>query len=93
MNNPADTATPVGAPTLSKFWKWILLLLVLRAAALSMLLLAAQWYLGEWLRDRGVVNVSIDDVGINPFVGRFVISSVSPRSIRVGIGPGMLRQT
>lgn len=77
MNNPADTATPVGAPTLSKFWKWILLLLVLLAAALSMLPLAVQWYLGEWLRDRGVVNVSIDDVDINPFVGRFVINSVS----------------
>jgi hypothetical protein len=39
--------------------------------------LIAKWYLEHWLRDRGVVNVTIDDIDLNPFAGRFAIKSIS----------------
>ena len=51
-------------------------LLVLVAGALVLLPYGVQWYLGEWLRDRGVVNVRIGDVDINPFTGTFAIQSL-----------------
>lgn len=41
-------------------------LLGLLALALVMLPYGVQWYLESWLRDRGVTNVSIGDVDINP---------------------------
>ena len=51
-------------------------LAVLVAAGLVLLPYGAKWYLGDWLRDRGVVNVSIGDVDINPFTGTFAIESL-----------------
>lgn len=56
--------------------KILLGLLVLSALVVALLPFAVQWYLEDWLRDRGVVNVSISDVDINPFVGRFTIQSL-----------------
>ena len=57
---------------------WILgvvaLLFVLAVASAPLIV---KWYLGHWLRDRGVVNVTIDDVDLNPFAGRFAIESIS----------------
>ncbi len=51
-------------------------LLGLLALALVMLPYGVQWYLESWLRDRGVTNVSIGDVDINPFTGTFAIQSL-----------------
>ena len=45
--------------------KILLGLLVLSALVVALLPFAVQWYLEDWLRDRGVVNVSISDVDIN----------------------------
>jgi hypothetical protein len=77
MNNPNETAAPGAARSLSTLWKSAIAILVLLAVVVSMLPLMVQWYLGEWLRDRGVVNVSIDDVDINPFAGRFAVTAIS----------------
>jgi hypothetical protein len=54
----------------------LLVLCVLLAAGLVLLPYGAKWYLEAWLRDRGVVNVSIGDVDINPFVGVFAVESL-----------------
>lgn len=51
-------------------------LAMLVAAGLVLLPYGAKWYLEDWLRDRGVVNVSIGDVDINPFTGTFAIESL-----------------
>ena len=51
-------------------------LAVLVAAGLVLLPYGVKWYFGDWLRDRGVVNVRIGDVDINPFTGAFAIESL-----------------
>ncbi len=80
--NPADmSATPETADSprrrLPGPLSTILIgLAVLVAAGLVLLPYGAKWYLEDWLRDRGVVNVSIGDVDINPFTGVFAIESL-----------------
>lgn len=58
---------------------WGVLLGLPVAVALILLALPyfVQWYLSSWLRDQGVVNVTIDDVDLNPFTGTFAIRSLA----------------
>ena len=56
---------------------WVLIGLAgLFAAGLVLLPYGVKWYLEGWLLDRGVVNVDIGDVDINPFTGAFAIQSL-----------------
>ena len=76
MNRKSDSAQDPGR----RFSKALLVTLVsiagLLAVGLVMLPYGVKWYLGDWLRERGVVNVSIGDVDINPFTGAFAIQSL-----------------
>lgn len=54
----------------------LLVIGLLLAVGLVLLPYGVKWYLEDWLRERGVVNVSIGDVDINPFVGMFAVQSL-----------------
>lgn len=54
----------------------LLAIVIVLATGLVLLPYGVKWYLEDWLRERGVVNVSIGDVDINPFVGLFAVQSL-----------------
>lgn len=76
MNEPSMTSNDTKARRPRGLLLFLLAIVLLLAIGLTLLPYGVKWYLEDWLRDRGVVNVSIGDVDINPFVGLFAVQSL-----------------
>jgi hypothetical protein len=76
MNTSPESAENSGRRVSKALLVILASIAALLAIGLVMLPYGAKWYLGDWLRERGVVNVSIGDVDINPFTGAFAIQSL-----------------